>query len=151
MAKVKVTSRFDILTELKRLKGDALGRELGPAVIKELKDFVSKGVSPIEGERRFERYKDPTTYPGGEKNRVPVNLKLTGEMLNSITWKPIEGGVLIEAKDPKAIYHHTGTANMAARPFIPMMPGQTFNQSITRTIRAIYNKAISAIIKKASR
>ena len=75
--------------EVDKKTADAVGR----APIKEMKDQISKGISPIrEGPKRFPAYKNPKKYPGKRKGKRPVNLKLTGDFLRSLSFKALQGG-----------------------------------------------------------
>lgn len=46
-----------------------------------IKPKIEKGLSPVKGERAFQKYKNPKQYPAGQKPSNKPNLKLTGEML----------------------------------------------------------------------
>ena len=43
---------------------------------------IERGVSPVNGERMFQKYKDPKSYPGNRKQNNKPNLALTGTMLS---------------------------------------------------------------------
>jgi hypothetical protein len=155
MAIVRVKSKFDILDAIKGVDSSTVKTEIAQEIITQVKDFTSKGISPIKGEARFASYKNPVRYPGKLKSTVPVNLRLTGDMLAALTSWITSTSLFIGFRDDqenkKALAHHTGTKDMAARPFIPMNEGEEFNVTITRKIRDIYSKALAVIIKKANR
>jgi hypothetical protein len=145
---VKVTaSGFE---EIKRRMGSqAVGRRVAKLIIDEMKKSLSRGVSPVRGVRRFPRYKDPMNYPGDQKSRLPVNLKLSGDMLDSLA--PVFRGsrMWIEiGKDQtdKASAHQEGTPHMAARRFMPTNEGEEFTVTIQRSVRNLYARILSDII-----
>ena len=64
--------------------------EIGKQVITEMKDQISKGISPILGQGRFPAYKNPDKYPGKRKPKRPVNLKLSGNFLYDLTYREVK-------------------------------------------------------------
>lgn len=119
-SKVKVNVSLPALKSInEKLKSRRIKKQVGEFLIKEVKDFISKGISPVKGYGRFPAYKDPDRYPGGQKSNRPVNLRLSGDMLSalkfkylknsrlSIGWFPGLFGGKKEAK--KAQAHNDGT------------------------------------------
>lgn len=152
MAKVsvKVTA-----PQLKKI-GDAVTSTaftsgLALAVIAEMRRFIRIGTSPVLGVRRFDAYKDPKKYPGDKKNQRPVNLELSGDMLNAITYKVLKDGIRIgiwdEEQRQKANTHMQGLNGVPQRKFMPIDPGDEFIVSIQRIIKALYAQKLSAILK----
>jgi predicted AlkP superfamily phosphohydrolase/phosphomutase len=136
----------------KKLEEKKVKEKIAELIISQVKEHIARGVSPVRGQRRFERYKNPDKYPGDRKTKRPVNLEMTGEMLNALDWQDSEGTtVTIGFFDPeqseKAKYHNDGTANMAKRQILPTKKNEEFNVSITRLIRDLYARIISDIIK----
>lgn len=117
-----------------------------------MRRFIRIGTSPVLGARRFDAYKDKTKYPGDKKMAKPVNLELSGDMLNAITHKVIRGGVRIGIFDKKqadkATTHIRGLNGVPQRKFMPVDDGDQFVISIQRAIRSLYVKIISDILKK---
>lgn len=148
--KVKITA-----PALKRLKESGQSPEFHKNValyiINEMKRFIKIGTSPVKGARRFEKYKNEAKYPGDLKNRRPVNLELSGRMLQAITYKPLNDGVRIGIWDPeqrlKAQTHLQGLNGVPKRKFMPVEPNDEFIVSIQRDIRYLYLRKIYAILK----
>lgn len=157
MAKVKVTTRFQILELLNRFIDGPTANAIGRTVVEEAKEMISQGQSPVRGHGRFERYKDRNKYPGDLKPHRPVNLKLTGEMLAGLTFKrkdanTIEVGYLRASQKRKEIagYHMSGTDNMAMRRTIPQ-EGEEWAVSIMRALRDLYGKRLETLIKRSNK
>jgi hypothetical protein len=86
----KVTKRIE--QKLKAVQAKAV-MDTATMLSNEIKDSISKGISPVEGEGRFQGYSDSyleqikkqTGYlKGSGKRKRPVNLFVTGTMLNSL-------------------------------------------------------------------
>ncbi len=153
---VKTKVKLDSLDELrKELNGLSIQREIGKTVVEEVKDFTSKGISAAEGDGRFrfQKYKDPKKYPGDKKPSRPVNLSLTGQMLDALEHWITAGRLFIgyRTKNVKAEAHNFGTEHMPVRRFLPVQEGSKFNLTIMKKIRDIYIRRIEATIKKGSR
>jgi hypothetical protein len=153
--KIKV-SREGIFSVNKKLESIAkvekeTAREVGEAVVKEMLDQIGKGVSPIRGEGRFPRYKNPKKYPADQKPKSPVNLKLTGQMLDSLKFSVYSTrtgfGTEIQYSNQEAKLkekgHRDGANGQPKRPTIPLKSlGETFSARIIRLIRDIYSTAL---------
>lgn len=149
---VKVKISAPALNKLKtELSSERVQRVIARAVIDEMRRFIAIGTSPVRGERRFDSYKDKLRYPGDLKNSKPVNLQLSGDMLNAITFRIVRFGVKIGIFDKrqadKAITHLRGLNGVPQRKFLPVDEGDEFIVSIQRSIRTLYAKIISDIIK----
>lgn len=152
--KVKVTVKADGLASIvKQLQSPAVNRKVGELVVDEMRDSLKSGLSPVRGIRRFTPYKDREKYPADRKPARPVNLYLSGEMLAAlepfIRGSRLYVGVRDSEQAVKAKAHQEGTANMAARRFMPTADGEEFTVTITRKIRDLYAKILSDIIKRA--
>lgn len=156
-SRTKVTVKFDFLKDLKNIVDGATAKQLGETIISESRRFIAVGTSPVLGERRYPAYKNEDRYPGDRKPRRPVNLELTGEMLDSLQYQTRENGIrygILSASDEvktRAKANNEGTQHVPARPFIPDKPGQQFNLSIMTKIKDIVSKRLAAIIKQSSR
>lgn len=160
--KVKVNVRLDVRKHLKELNRPQTLKEIGDAVVDSMKETINSGLSPVKGEGRFEAYSganDRRKYPFNvqkqypNKTLRPVNLTLSGHMLNALSAEPSGGKITIgiggkEAE--KAQRHQLGDdkSNLPRRRFIPAQSGEQFIVSITRLIRDLYSEALSAILKK---
>jgi hypothetical protein len=95
-------------------------------------------------------------YP--DKKVRPVNLELSGEMLDALTFRvlpsknAIEVGIIGGSADVKerAKAHHDGTKDMARRRFIPG-EGEEFAVSIMRAIRELYGKRLAYLIGRSNK
>lgn len=134
-------------------KSDAT--EIGQKVTEEMKNLISKGISPILSEGRFPGYKNPEKYPGKLKNKRPVNLKLSGDFLNALTFKEVtsKSGFATqifykgESEDLKEKGHREGANGQLKRPTIPQR-GEEFAARIKRLYSKIYKDRINQILKK---
>lgn len=94
-------------------------------------------------------------YPGKQKR--PVNLELSGEMLERISWSGIIGGVNIGLKQAskkirdRFISHNEGTnekRNVPRRAILPTGKGEVFTPGITQRIKSLYLARIRQLIAK---
>jgi len=126
---------------------------LGTAVVKRMKELISKGQSPIEGRGKFPAYKRPERYPGKRKAHSPVNLELSGDFLADLDSRAvrIKGGYVTEVgyqsskQQVKEQGHRAGANRQPKRPTIPAGRGESFVQSIIAAYRKI---ALGAIRKR---
>ncbi len=49
---------------------------------------IDRGISPVNGVRTFQKYKNPERYPGNKKQNNKPNLALTGSMLSHYDARP---------------------------------------------------------------
>jgi len=168
MAKVKVTTKFDILDALKNKKAfpRQFTNRLGEEIIKEIKKAISRGQSPVRKFGRFKGYAKQRLGKGypegieGKKNR-PVNLFLSGDMLNELvhTVGKRQGSLKVGIDDTasteirvRARVHNSGErSDIPQRKFIPNEPGEEFLVLIMRRIRSLYNKQWKSIIDKTNK
>lgn len=158
MAKVKTKVKFDITSALDSFMDKKTAQALGETVDTAVQDLLSKGLSPVRGERRLEKYKNEDRYPGNLKPKRPVNLYLSGEMRSwlkhkqkdrlTVTYGFLEG----TPRDvlARADRHQHGSPSTAARPMIPET-GQEWAVSIVRAIKEVVSTRLQAIIKKSNR
>lgn len=158
MARTKVTTKFAITRFVDNFLTAEDKNEIGRTVTRMASEMIAAGQSPVRGERRYPGYKNPDKYPRDLKNKRPVNLYLTGEMLSYLGHQitgdgKVEWGIVKapEAVVTRARVHNDGTRDdIARRPFIPNKEGETFAVRIILAVRAIYSKRLSAIVKKSS-
>ena len=97
VGEVKTTISNKLLNNLRQLNQvvvtTAFAEKLGTMVVEESKKMIRAGISPVKGVGRFVGYKDPEKYPGTRKPARPVNLTLTGEMVDSLSFRK-EGNVI---------------------------------------------------------
>ena len=139
-----------IKTDLKKLKNynkevkDRYQDELnsgaaGYELIRLLQDIIKKGISPVDGEGRFEKYSESYReairrgdYPS--KKVSPVNMYLSGDMLGSLRFKKVAGKLYVEFGDKKAAYHQYGQGNMPKRKLLPTGLFDKFNKRISSVL-----------------
>lgn len=164
MAKVKTRAKFEIIELIDRFIDKRTAEEIGNTLVKEAKQLVSEGTSPVRGHGRFARYKDRDKYPLGNetaqalgKKARPVNLTLTGEMLAGLSFKQTSKAALewgftkLTGKKKKiAEYHTSGTDHMAMRRVVPQ-EGEEFAVTIMRRLRDIYAKRLADLARISNR
>jgi hypothetical protein len=139
---------------VKQIQSEAARADYSP-MIKEIKSLISKGVSPVAGIGRFVRYSKSyrDAIKAGHKSleekknqTSPVNMKLTGEMLNSLDTVQRSGKVFIEFGDDKAAFHNNSGAGKSRviRRLLPDAEGERFNASL----EAKFTQIIRRIVKK---
>jgi len=149
---VKVTVKTTSYKAFKdKMQSPATQSKVGDEVIKEIKTSLDAGVSPVREVRRYPRYKDPLKYPADQKPKLPVNLKLSGDMLAALEYWFRGSRMWIGIRDPKqavkAKAHQDGTEHLPQRRFLPTKDGEEFTVTITRKIRNLYAKILSDIIR----
>lgn len=157
MAKPRVTVDFSDIRDILRKIGDPeVLSEVGQSIVTDAKAQILKGQSPVAGHGPFQKYKDPKKYPGGKKPSRPVNLKLTGEMLNDFTFRRVAAHKILIGFDNRrktakiAGYHNEGTDVMAQRKFIPG-PGESFTKQIMSAAIGILQKRLDLLIRQGKK
>lgn len=158
-ARIDKKSTESIIKKLGGLKNiitksdaDAVGRNCVSAMLKQ----ISQGTSPVQGWGRFPRYKDKKKYPGKAnlakgKKYSPVNLRLTGQFLESLNYRVHKGkngyyvsiGYANRTAQKKEQGHREGANGQAVRPTIPQ-DGETFS----RLVQAEYLSIIEEAVKR---
>lgn len=142
-----------VLSEFNKRDLKAVGND----VIKEMKDLISKGVSPIRQVGRFEAYKNPEKYPKKvigrfpSKKQKPVNLSLSGNFLKSLNVLSSNNGKLTigfnsKLSEEKEQGHRDGANGQRKRPIIPKS-GEEFAVSIQKIIIDEMVKRLNALFK----
>ncbi len=158
-AKVTIKLSLPLLKKLNAIKtenvvNDGFADRIGSMVVSLMKALIAVGQSPVRGFGRFAQYKNPSKYPGGKKNRTPVNLSLTGDMLKELNYRrsgnKIEVGILPDAPNKIKIIarvHNTGErSDIVQRQFIPN-DGEEFVISIQSKIKSMFRERVLEIIK----
>jgi hypothetical protein len=120
----------------------------GYELIRTIQDIIRKGISPVDGEGRFQRYSDTYRaairkgYLGTNKRPSPVSMFLSGEMLGSL--KLIEKGkrLFLQFGDKKAAWHQNGEGKLPKRKLLPSKRGETFNKRIVQIIIKALKQAV---------
>jgi hypothetical protein len=158
MSKVKTTVKWEILEVLDRFIDGATANAIGKAIVDETRAMIDSGLSPVRGYGRFERYKDRKKYPGKQKDARPVNLYLSGEMLDKGYGfrrkgnESIEIGMVKGSEKRKKIagYHNEGTDDMAMRRFIPQ-EGEEYAVRVMRVIRDQFSQRLQKLISRSNK
>ena len=153
-----------IKQELRSVKLKAKRTDLTPmgkSIISEMKNLISKGVSPILGRGRFagykKSYKKAISRGRGDfrsKRPRPVNLKLSGKFLKALKFQLRKGakfpslriGFFKKTELQKERGHRAGQNKQRKRPVVPQGKEQ-FAARIQRIIKVELDK----IAKKLSR
>lgn len=164
MAKSKV--KVDISGLKRRLRASEMPvkrlNQMGQEIDKKVKKAISGGRSPVKGFGRYKNYaidRDDAVgdYPRGLKNRKPINLKLSGDLLDAIgyTVKRSVGGISYGLKSSseklKTIFrvHNEGLRkDIPQRKILPTDGEESFTVDITKKIKDIYILAINDILKR---
>lgn len=100
--------------------------------IKDNRDIASK-VKKISRERY------------GDKKQSPVNMELSGDMLDSLTFNTSKG--VLGFSDKKAKWHNEGEGKLPVRRLLPNNPGERFNRRAEQRIR----QGLSDAVRKEAR
>ena len=122
--------------------------------------IMSSGLSPVNNVVQYVDYSDSYKkaikqgrYKKYRKRQKPVNLKLSGELHQSIEMATTPRGIQILSNDPKLEYHNDGTDNMPARQIFPN-PGQTFKPEVMNilsdSLLKIMTNTLNKIIRRKS-
>jgi hypothetical protein len=129
----------------KELQSGAAGYEL----IRIIQDIIGKGISPVDGEGRFEKYSESYRkdiksgyYPS--KKVSPVNMYLSGDMMGSLRFIEIDEKLYLQFEDKKARWHDKGLGNLPVRKLLPTGRMERFNKRITDLLV----KALKKVLKK---
>lgn len=134
-------------------------QKVGKAVVDGIKDLTKKGISPIRGEGRMPRYKNPKKYPGDRfpgKKKTPVNLRLTGDMMRSLGHKESKDGAayktVVKYDDPdqeiKEQGHREGANDQPKRPTLAQ-GNEEIAKTIENEVRDLYLEALERQAKKS--
>jgi len=135
-------------------------KRLGGQVVREMKNLIKKGVSPIRGpgiKTRFQAYKNPKRYPGKRKNKRPVNLRLSGDFLHALEARLIEVknnwvtvvGYFDNDQADKEQGHREGANKQRKRPTIPnRRRKETFAARINKIILKLYGDRVRELTRK---
>lgn len=118
-------------------------------------DNIKKGFSPVKNQGRYESYsksykeaiRKGRTQP--KTTTSPVNLTLSGQMLNSFEVKKTPKGISMEFPDELAKYHNELGAGKS-KVIRQMLPrgNQEFKASITKQLIDLLKQAVETIVAK---
>lgn len=155
----------------KRLKALAFTEKAKPTFFRfvngyiktSIRDFIEKGISPVKqrtakikntgGKNRFVKYSTgyADAFGKGElsnKKKRPINLKVTGKLLNSLKTRLSKNGLTIFFSDEKAKYHNDQGAGRSKviRRILPR-DGEQWAVEIEKQITKSLSKAIKKVTK----
>jgi uncharacterized protein YeeX (DUF496 family) len=107
---------------------------------KELKSLRASTQAKKSNKKNAEFVKKVTKEKFGGKVRSPVNLKVTGEMHDSLTFNSNNG--ILKASDFKWDLHNNGEGNLPERRLLPDREGESFNRRVQQKITESLIKAI---------
>ena len=149
---VKVKVNLKELDRTIRLIPNSINtREIAQSVIERMKNLISKGISPIEGNGRFPAYKAP--YPKSVRENFkgkrprPVNLFLSGKFLRHLTYRIksktlFEIGFFTEYGEDLETGHRESSNS---RPIIPQA-GESFVNSIRLAMLKFVRKSVEVFL-----
>ena len=101
---------------------------------------VVSGVSPVKGHGRYKDYSPG--YAKTKGRRSPVDLTVTGKMLNAmVAFQTRAGDLVIEIRSKIAQYHNDKSKARVFRPILPTR-NRTFTDDIMNKIIKILRKAV---------
>lgn len=120
-------------------------------IVKEIKDQIQRGISPVAGIGRFQKYstsyRDAIKSGKGDASKKsgkvsPVNMTLSGEMLDSLNAKRSGTKLKIGFKDKKAAFHNDQGAGKSKviRRLLPTDDGEKFNAKLLQNIREVVKR-----------
>lgn len=122
--------------------------QVGYELVRTVFDTIRKGLSPVDGEGRFQRYSDSYRkaikkgYLGSDKRPSPVSMYLSGEMLGSLKFVEKAKKLYLQFDDKKALWHHEGKGRLPKRRLLPTKRGSSFNKRITQIIIKALKNAV---------
>lgn len=102
---------------------------------------ITSGISPVDGQGRYKNYSE--SYSTTKGRVAPVDMIVTGNMLNSLTVKQSAiGRIKIFFNSKIADYHQKGSNKLPKRELLPNRRGSTFTLDIIKKIKTILEKAV---------
>lgn len=160
--KVKPPRAVDFVNKLRKTVDEEFVQQVQEEVVDgAIKPLIAAGTSPVESAkgRRFRGYKNPQKYPAKLKEKRPVSLYLSGEMLRSYVAERVSSvrlrlGISSRASTDvkiRAEANNVGTVSesgaeaIPARRFIPLK-GETYRVSVMRKIKNLYARRIKSLL-----
>ena len=132
-----------------------LYRSLGRPLKRLIVDSINKGISPVAGQGRFKSYSDSYReairdgrFRSFSKRISPVNLRLSGELLNSIFSQTTRRALII-GFDNELADIHTNKGAGKSKTIRKMLPQnrEKFSKSITLRLQKIAEAVAKRIFK----
>lgn len=203
---IKIKGKINLKRDFDQAK-EGFYKLVQNTIVKAIKEFIMRGISPVKGQVRYDRYSDSyrdqikmlkafrRNKNGGvffiekissqtlkayraDKDAIadntmignyikelnehllkagkkvsPVNLKVTGDMLNSLTATRVNRGVLIKFDDKKAKYHDidgVGKAKTLRRllPNTGGREGEEFNSRLMQNLKKLYENGLKKFTRR---
>ena len=147
------------ISKIKKALGNkALYKNIGSTAVSEIKRTIARGYSPVKGEGKFKPYSrsylnqinNGYGMPGRYgKKPLPVNMELSGKMMNSLKYSVKAGFISIFFTDKKAVYHNTEGAGRSKviRRLLPTEPGEEPSTRIKSKIKEELTKIRNYLVK----
>lgn len=152
----KKTGIFDTKSFKRKVRriSDQFNRKAVPLLRDEIIGALERGTSPVAGVKaRFEPYSD--SYKKQikritSKSERPVNLKVTGELHDSLFFKKKKKKLIVGFNNFLADIHNRlgpGGRRDKVRRMLPTKDGETFKRNITRKIRDLLEEITKKTLK----
>jgi len=152
----KVTVKFSSGKDILKMQKEFI--RLAPKVYeKAILGQIAKGKSPVKGGRwdkpYSKSYRDAIStgaFGTFQKKTSPVNLKLSGQLLESLDITRTRNSLSITFDDPLAdVHNRRGTRfGKKIRRMLPTISGEDFNKTITTKIDLLLRRVVKRNITK---
>lgn len=155
--KVTVQTKLDKLRTMLPTVQENFSRTMGPTVLEHIQASLAKGLSPVKGIGRLQRYSVDYTeaikrgaFRSFGKKQRPINLFLSGEMLDSGRTEQRKGGVRVVFPHYLADIHNRRGAGKSkvVRHFMPTTSGEEFSRTIMSPIYVELQKLVSQEVSR---
>jgi len=151
MAKVKVSNQANVIKSLNKQSQKKVVQAMTrnqDQIVDEINSTILSGQSPVKG-KRFKQYSEQYADREKDGSRTPVNMYVTGDMLNSLSVKGVNRGksVSISFASPIAVFHDklgAGRSKVIRRLLPDPTKGETFKSNINLLIRRILKRAFGS-------
>ena len=148
---IKITKNLNLKKMVPNI-GNRYKSNIGVAKIikSEVVGSILRGISPVKGHNQFVKYsKGYAKFKGRSR---PVDLLLTGKLLNSLKIRGIrKASISIAFTNEKAEYHDGGLGNNPERKMLPSKSGESFKQTILNNITRAINRIVKDEVIKQNR
>jgi hypothetical protein len=143
--KIKKNLRFG--ETFKEVQKEFANKENADAFKNLLQETIYHGISPVAG-KKFKQYSNSYAELKGKK--APVDMTVTGDMLDSLEVKVDSEKLVVEFTSPIAKYHDIDGAGKSKiiRRLLPKQGSERFRSDIVKAIKEFVTKAIDRVVKK---
>jgi len=149
--KAKMTKSLTLKTLIPDIKKSFLSQGNRKIIRDEIKEKIQSGVSPVAGFNRFKKYSKG--YAKFKGKFQPVDMKVNGDMLDSMQVRTTKSSFLIAFRSIIADYHNRLGAGRGKviRRLLPTKNGERFKKDIQNRILRMLEGASRKSIKKQNR